>query len=122
MSKYNLRIQYKGDKGYYFIDHFNGYSFDDNGKRKANRKRESIQITLHKNPKTPLEKEENKRDIVGYLVTNGIELPLFETKEEFGFLYNGYRQPTYYWEIIIMYRKIFMIFVSIFLISQGTIV
>ena len=53
MSKYNLRIQYKGDKGYYFIDHFNGYSFDDNGKRKANRKRESIQITLHKNPKTP---------------------------------------------------------------------
>jgi|TARA_B100001250_G_scaffold257397_1_gene221600 integrase len=62
MSKYNLRIQYKGDKGYYFIDHFNGYSFDDNGKRKANRKRESIQITLHKNPKTPLEKEENKRN------------------------------------------------------------
>ena len=28
------------------------------------------------------EKEENKRDIVGYLVTDGIELPLFETIEE----------------------------------------
>ena len=25
-----------------------------------------------------------------------------DTKEQFGFLYNGYREEAYYWEIIIM--------------------
>ncbi|CAI8199476.1 MAG: Tyrosine recombinase XerD [Formosa sp. Hel1_33_131] len=62
MSKYNLSIQYKGSIGYCFLDSFNGYYIDDNGKKKANRKRESLKITLFKNPKNPLEKEENKRN------------------------------------------------------------
>ena len=62
MSKYNLRVQFQGNKGYYYLDSFNGYYIDDNGKRKANRKRESIKITIHKNPKTALAKEENKRN------------------------------------------------------------
>lgn len=46
----------------------------DAGFKWAERKRNEIE--------SEEEKEENKRDIVGYLVTNGIELPLFETIEE----------------------------------------
>lgn len=37
------------------------------------------------------------------------------TKEKFGFLYNGYTSLLYYWEIVIMYRKIAMIFISVFI-------
>lgn len=36
MSKYNLSIQYKGNMGYYFLDSFNGYYIDNNGKSKGN--------------------------------------------------------------------------------------
>ena len=35
----------------------------------------------------------------------------------YGFLYNGYRLTKYYWEVIIMYRKIGIILVSVFLAS-----
>lgn len=40
----------------------------------------------------------------------------------FGFLYNGYKRDNYFWEIIIMYRKITCLVVSVFLGSQGIIV
>jgi hypothetical protein len=33
-------------------------------------------------------------------------------KEQLGFLYNGYRKKFYYWEVIIMYRKIAMVFIA----------
>ena len=50
-------------------------------------------------------------------------LHLVETKAKLGFLYNGYRNPqAYYWEIIIMYRKIFVIFIQVFLGQLGKIV
>jgi len=40
------------------------------------------------------------------------ELNLLETKAKFGFLYNGYRSPqAYFWEIVIMTRKIVIIFI-----------
>ena len=42
-------------------------------------------------------------------------LTKIETKEMFGFLYNGYKRENYFWEIIIMYRKIIVIFISVFL-------
>ena len=38
-----------------------------------------------------------------------------ETKEKFGFLYNGYQTDMFFWEIVIMYRKIAMIFISVFI-------
>jgi hypothetical protein len=38
-----------------------------------------------------------------------------ETKEKFGFLYAGYTQSLFFWEIVIMYRKIGMIFISVFI-------
>ena len=48
---------------------------------------------------------------------------MIDTKAKFGFLYNGYRIPqAYYWEIIIMYRKIFVIFIQVFLGQLGKIV
>jgi hypothetical protein len=46
-----------------------------------------------------------------------------DVKGKFGFLYNGYRNPqAYYWEIVIMYRKITIIFIQIFLAQLGKIV
>jgi hypothetical protein len=51
------------------------------------------------------------------------DLNLIETKARLGFLYNGYRIPqAYFWEISIMYRKIFIIFIQVFLAQLGKIV
>jgi len=44
-----------------------------------------------------------------------------DIKEKFGFLYNGYRKQYYFWEVIIMYRKIFVIFIAMFISNFGTI-
>lgn len=49
------------------------------------------------------------------------QLTAITTKEKFGFLYNGYQQEMFYWEILIMYRKIALIFISVFMQSQGVI-
>ena len=38
------------------------------------------------------------------------------TREKLGFLFSGYKHRFFYWEIIIMYRKIFLIFIQVFLI------
>ena len=40
-------------------------------------------------------------------------------KEKFGFLYRGYSKDFYYWEIVIMYRKIALIFISVFVQQFG---
>jgi hypothetical protein len=40
------------------------------------------------------------------------DLNLIDVKSKYGFLYNGYRNPqAFYWEIVIMYRKIAIIFI-----------
>jgi hypothetical protein len=44
------------------------------------------------------------------------------SKIRFGFLYNGYKRENYYWEIIIMYRKIICLFIAVFLHGIGIIV
>ena len=44
-----------------------------------------------------------------------------EVKEKFGFLYNGYQSDLFFWEIVIMYRKIAMIFIAVFIQPQGVI-
>ena len=41
---------------------------------------------------------------------------------KYGFLYHGYRQSTYYWEFIIIFKKIVMIFIKVFMATQGRIV
>lgn len=49
------------------------------------------------------------------------DLDLIDTREKYGFLYNGYKKKYYYWEIVNMYRKITIIFVSAFLKLAGII-
>eukprot|EP00347_Sterkiella_histriomuscorum_P009615 403340531 len=48
-------------------------------------------------------------------------LDSIETRAQFGFLYRGYKKQFYYWEIIIMYRKIFLIFISVYIVGSGII-
>ena len=49
-------------------------------------------------------------------------LDTIAVKEKFGFLYNGYKRSSYFWEIVIMYRKISMIAISVFMNRIGLIV
>ncbi len=49
------------------------------------------------------------------------QLDSVDARERFGFLYRGYRKSFYYWEIVIMYRKIGLIFISVFISAFGVI-
>lgn len=42
-------------------------------------------------------------------------LKKLEVKEMYGFLYNGYKREFYYWEVVIMFRKIAMVVISVIL-------
>ena len=58
-----------------------------------------------------------------YLMTKEkTRLNSLETRMKFGFLYNGYKLDYYYWEVIIMYRKIILIFISVFIQNYGVMV
>ena len=49
------------------------------------------------------------------------KLKTLAVKQKFGFLYNGYRKEYYFWEVVIMYRKILIVFIAVFLVNLGTI-
>ena len=55
------------------------------------------------------------------LARNKHQLDLIEIREKYGFLYNGYKKQYYYWESVNMYRKITVIFISVFLKIAGVI-
>ena len=55
------------------------------------------------------------------LSRNKSDLELIDLREKYGFLYNGYKKSFYFWESVIMYRKIMIIFISVFLSEFGTI-
>ncbi|CDW85402.1 UNKNOWN [Stylonychia lemnae] len=70
------------------------------------------------------------------LIVWGLGIPLFAyilllrehksldtlmTRQKYGFLYRGFKRRFYYWEIVITYRKIFLIFIQVFLVQQGVI-
>jgi hypothetical protein len=58
-----------------------------------------------------------------YLMTKEkSKLHTLETRMKFGFLYNGYRLDFYYWEVVIMYRKIMLIFIAVFIQNYGVMV
>ncbi len=38
-----------------------------------------------------------------------------EVKTRYGFLFNGYRANTYYWEVVILFRKVFLVISTVFL-------
>ena len=50
------------------------------------------------------------------------KLDTVAVKRKFGFLYNGYKRHNYYWEIVIMYRKVICIFIAVFLKNTGIVV
>lgn len=51
------------------------------------------------------------------LVRNRSNLRSVEVKTKYGFLYIGYKYNNFYWELIILYRKICIAFTSVFLSS-----
>ena len=55
------------------------------------------------------------------LSKNKNDLESIELREKYGFLYNGYKKSYYFWESVIMYRKIMIIFISVFMGRFGTI-
>ena len=55
-----LRIDKKGNKGYYYLDTFIGYH-SINGLKKPQRSRESLNLSIFLNPKTRFEKDANKQ-------------------------------------------------------------
>ena len=44
-----------------------------------------------------------------------------DAKVRYGFLFRGYRKEFYYWEIVIMYRKIALIMIAVFVSDWGVI-
>eukprot|EP00347_Sterkiella_histriomuscorum_P024148 403332142 len=52
---------------------------------------------------------------------NQSKLESIETRQKLGFLYRGYKFEQYYWEIVIMYRKIMLVFVQVFISQYGII-
>ena len=52
---------------------------------------------------------------LGFLIKSRKTLHTVATRIRFGYLYNGYETHTYYWEFVILYRKIAIICVSVFL-------
>ncbi len=38
-----------------------------------------------------------------------------EVKTRYGFLFNGYGPRTYYWEVVILFRKVFLVISTVFL-------
>ena len=57
-----------------------------------------------------------------YMLMAKTELGNKAAKQQFGFLFNGYKRHNYYWEIVIMYRKILCVFIAVFLRPYGVIV
>ena len=55
-----------------------------------------------------------------YTIRKNLEkLNDFEFKKAYGFLYDGYKIERYFWEIVILYRKIIMVFISVFLVTYS---
>eukprot|EP01017_Pseudomicrothorax_dubius_P029438 TRINITY_DN3570_c0_g4_i1.p1 TRINITY_DN3570_c0_g4~~TRINITY_DN3570_c0_g4_i1.p1 ORF type:complete len:847 (+),score=213.39 TRINITY_DN3570_c0_g4_i1:3-2543(+) len=47
------------------------------------------------------------------------EIDSEEVLEKFSFIVKGYRKETYYWEVVVTYRKIFLIFISVMMTNYG---
>jgi len=50
-----------------------------------------------------------------YLIKYRQKLDLTSNRLRLGFIYNGYERRKYYWELVILYRKILIISISVFL-------
>lgn len=56
-----------------------------------------------------------------YMHKKKSQIPMIDSREKWGFLLNGYKREFYFWEMIITYRKILIIFVSVYLTTFGVI-
>jgi hypothetical protein len=54
-----------------------------------------------------------------YLVRRRRKLSEINMKLRFGFLYNGFKQSKFYWEFVIMFRRIFIICIVVFIGNQS---
>ena len=57
--------------------------------------------TLYVLDYNPISESENKK--------------LIEVKKKYGFIFSGYKGKTYYWEVILLYRKVGIIMATVFL-------
>ncbi|CDW85822.1 UNKNOWN [Stylonychia lemnae] len=55
------------------------------------------------------------------LLKHRMKLENIDMRQKYGFLYRGYRTKYFYWEIVIMYRKIVIIIIAVFIGSFGVI-
>eukprot|EP00347_Sterkiella_histriomuscorum_P011011 403374086 len=49
------------------------------------------------------------------------QLDIQKIREQYGFLYRGYKNKFFFWEVVIMYRKIIIIFIAVFVNQFGII-
>lgn len=56
------------------------------------------------------------------LHTNRKDLSLVTLRKKWGILFFRYKEDYYFWEILIAYRKLLIIFVSVYLTDFGVIV
>lgn len=54
------------------------------------------------------------------LLKNRRKLGYPEFKSKLGFIYNGYKEKYFYWEITLVYRKIIVAFIGVFMGSGNT--
>ena len=59
--KYNLILIKTKKRHYYTVDSFEGYVIDNNGKKKAKRKRRGLGMSIFPKPKDTLEREHNRK-------------------------------------------------------------
>ncbi|CAG9330615.1 unnamed protein product [Blepharisma stoltei] len=55
-----------------------------------------------------------------FLWRNKRRLDSISVRLQFGFLFNGYKAKSYYWELVILYRKILIVCCSVFLANIST--
>jgi hypothetical protein len=53
-------------------------------------------------------------------ITDAEKEEISQLKTKYGFLFSGYDARSYFWEVVIMYRKILIIASSVFLSSVST--
>jgi hypothetical protein len=56
-----------------------------------------------------------------FLLRAKSKIDIIDIREKWGFLFSGYKKEFYFWEILIMYRKVLIIFISIYVTSFGVI-
>jgi hypothetical protein len=48
-------------------------------------------------------------------LTDQEKVDVYRVKMKYGFLFNGYSPEKYFWEILVLYRKIILIMTTVFL-------